>query len=157
MTSTLKKTVLGLTAPLALVPEPYAAVAAGLGISQTSLFSRIKKYKSAGIVRRVGVVLGHYKAGYKSNALVMWQVAEPKLAFVGKVMAKFPQVTHCYARKTYPGWSYNLYTMVHDRHKTELLQTIQAMSVRSKVKVYKIQSTVQEFKKIKSDLQEILA
>lgn len=151
-----KRIVLGLSDPLELIARPYKAVADRLGIPESRLLTRINEYKDAGIIRRVGTVLGHFKAGYKCNALVMWQVEESRLEDVGKICASFPQVTHCYARQTYLGWTYNLYTMVHARDKKESMATIQAMSAKAGVTTYKIQFTVKEFKKIKSNLKEIL-
>ncbi|MBF0593616.1 MAG: Lrp/AsnC family transcriptional regulator [Candidatus Omnitrophica bacterium] len=152
-----KKVVLGLSDPLELVSQPYKIVAERLGISEQRLLRIIRKYKSAGLIRRVGTVLGHFKAGYKCNALVMWQVEDAGLETAGKIFAGFPQVTHCYARQTYPDWPYNLYTMVHARNKNESQTIIKAMSTKAGITSYKIQFTVKEFKKIKSDLKEILS
>ena len=157
LTKSDKRIVIALSAPLALVPQPYAAVAKRLGMPETRLLEKIRHYKEAGIIRRVGTVLGHFKVGYKCNALVMWQVDEARLELVGKICATFPQVTHCYARQTYPGWPYNLYTMVHAKDKNESEAVIKAMSLKTGVTMYKVQLTVKEFKKIKSDLKEILA
>lgn len=152
-----KKIVIALSDPLTLVPDPYAVVAKKLGIPESLLLEKIRAYKEAGIIRRVGTVLGHFKVGYKCNALVMWQVDESKLEATGKICAGFPQVTHCYARRTYPGWPYSLYTMVHAKTRKESLSVIKEMSVKTGVTEYKIQFTVKEFKKIKSDLKEILS
>ena len=152
-----QKMIFALSEPLALVPKPYEVVARRLKMPEVELLSKISEYKKTGIIRRVGVVLGHLKVGYKCNALVMWQVDESRLEAAGKVFASFAQVTHCYARQTYPSWPYNLYTMVHARSKVESRALIKAMSEKSGVKTYKIQFTVKEFKKIKSDLKEILS
>ena len=102
MKKDVKKIISALSDPLALVSKPYAAVAGRLGMPEARLLSRIQAYKDAGVIRRVGTVLGHFKVGYKCNALVMWQVKEPKLEAAGRIFAGFPQVTHCYARQTYP-------------------------------------------------------
>ncbi len=152
-----KKIVVALSRPLALISRPYAAIARRLGMTESQLLGKIREYKSGGIIRRVGIVLGHFQAGYRCNALVLWQVDEVRLAETGTLCAGFPQVTHCYARQTYPGWPYNLYTMVHAKSKKELLAVVLRMSAETKVTKYKIQLTVKEFKKIKSNLKEILA
>ena len=152
-----KKIVFALSEPLALVPRPYAGIASRLGMDESELLATIRGYQKAGIIRRVGVVLGHFRAGYKCNALVAWKVAPKDLSAVGKLMADFPQVTHCYSRKVFAQWPFNLYTMIHAGDKTELQLVIKAMADKSGVKQYKVQSTLKEFKKVKSDLKEILS
>ena len=151
------KILFALAEPLAIVPRPYAAVADRLGMPERELLSRIRKYKKAGVVRRVGTVLGHFMVGYKCNALVLWKVDEHDLETVGRIFASFPAVTHCYARRSYQEWPYNLYTMVHARNKRESQAVIKAMSDKADVKEYKVQSTLKELKKIKSDLRGILS
>jgi DNA-binding Lrp family transcriptional regulator len=152
-----KKILFALSEPLALVPQPYAVIAKRLGMPEAELLEKIGEYQKAGFIRRVGTVLGHFKVGYKCNALVLWQVKPAKLEAAGKTFAGFPQVSHCYARQIYPQWPYNLYTMVHARNKKESQAVIKAMAEKSGLDQYKIQFTVKEFKKIKSDLKEILS
>ena len=152
-----KKLIHALADPLKLVPRPYAAIAQELGMDEAALVVKIGQYKKEGLIRRVGVVLGHFQAGYKSNALVSWNVAENDLEVQGRLLAAFPQVTHCYVRQTYPQWPYSLYTMVHARNKKELAAAIKAMAKKTGIRDYTIRTTLKEFKKIKSDLKGILA
>ncbi|MBF0330959.1 MAG: Lrp/AsnC family transcriptional regulator [Candidatus Omnitrophica bacterium] len=152
-----RKILFVLSAPLELVPRPYAAPAAQAGLTEKALLQKIKAYKKAGLIRRVGVVLGHFKAGYKCNALVAWKIDPAVLELTGNILAGFAQVTHCYARRTFPQWPYNLYTMVHARDKKEVQALIRDMARKSGIKEYKVQTTLREFKKVKSNLKEILA
>lgn len=152
-----RKILFALAAPLELVPQPYAAIAGRLGMEEARLLAKIREYKKGGLIRRVGTVLGHFKVGYKCNALVCWQVNPSMLEATGGIFAGFPQVTHCYARKTYPDWPYNLYTMVHAKNIKESRAVIRAMADKAGVTQYDIQLTLKEFKKIKSDLKEILS
>ncbi len=151
-----KKVLFALTEPLALVPEPYAEPARRIGVSQKKLIAMIKDYQQQGVIRRMGIVYGHFKVGYASNALVVWKVAEARIARTGKIFFNVPAVTHCYARNAYSQWPYNLYTMIHAKTKEECLAIIQGMALSSGIKEYKALYTVKEFKKIKSDLREIL-
>ena len=104
----------------------------------------------------MGIVYGHFKMGFNANALVVWQVPEEKLEATGKIFAGFSAVTHCYARKAYPQWPYNLYTMVHAKTTKECDAIIADMVAKSGIKQSKVCSTLKEFKKIKTDLREIL-
>jgi len=156
MDKTLRKTVLALTEPFAITARPYAAVAKKLGITEQALISRIAAYQEEGVVRRMGIVYGHFKMGFNANALVVWQVPDAKLEATGKIFATFPAVTHCYARKAYAQWPYDLYTMVHAKTRKECDAIIAAMAAKSGIKQSKVCTTLKEFKKIKTDLREIL-
>ena len=151
-----RKILFALTEPLALVPEPYTLPARAIGIEQGELILRIAGYQRQGIIRRMGIVYGHLKVGYTCNALVVWRVDEDSLEKAGKIFSDVPAVTHCYARQAYPSWPYNMYTMIHAKSKSECRTVIGAMARESGVKEYKALFTVREFKKIKSDLREIL-
>ncbi len=156
LTKVPRKVLFALTEPMALVPEPYAEPARRLGVSQKKLIAMIKDYEQQGIIRRMGIVYGHFKVGYASNALVVWKVAESKIEKTGKLFFKVPAVTHCYARNAYPQWPYNLYTMIHAKTREECRGIIEGMARSSGITAYKALFTVKEFKKIKSDLREIL-
>ncbi|MBF0121830.1 MAG: Lrp/AsnC family transcriptional regulator [Candidatus Omnitrophica bacterium] len=152
-----RKILFALSEPFALVPEPYALVAKKIGISEMKLIDQIAQYQEEGIIRRLGIVYGHFKMGFSANALVVWKVAESDLENTGKIFAGFSAVTHCYARQSYPQWPYNLYTMVHAKSDKEAQATIRQMASKAGLQEYKKLSTLKEFKKIKSDLREILS
>ncbi|MCK7496184.1 MAG: hypothetical protein MZW92_38560 [Comamonadaceae bacterium] len=40
-------------------------------------------------------------------------VPDDRAEDVGRVMASFKGVSHCYRRPTYPDWPYSVFTMVH--------------------------------------------
>jgi DNA-binding Lrp family transcriptional regulator len=69
MFSSLEKSIISLLqGDLPLTPTPYADMATELGISEEILLAKIKEFKKKGIVRRLGVILYHQRAGY--NAIV---------------------------------------------------------------------------------------
>ena len=47
--------------------------------------------------------------------MVAWKIDEARVAEVGRKLAGFRQVSHCYRRNPTDQWPYNLYTMVHGR------------------------------------------
>ena len=66
---------------------------------------------------------------------------------VGKIAAGFNSVTHCYARTGFPGWPYNLYTMIHGKTKDECYGIARKISDASGIEEYDLLFTTRELKK----------
>lgn len=132
---------------LPLRPDPYAAVAAEVGITEEELLQRIDGYIASGIMRRMGTILRHHRAGYLANAMCCWNVPEERVEEVGAAMAAFREASHVYRRPTYPDWPYNLFTMLHGRSKEELEATARKIAARTGITDYKLLYSTREFKK----------
>lgn len=104
---------------LPLVPRPFAAVAATLGLTEDEVLARFARLKAAGIVRRVSAVPNHYALGYAANAMAVWDVPDERVDAIGVHLAAFDFVSHCYRRRRPPAWPYNLFAMVHGRDRRE--------------------------------------
>lgn len=104
---------------LPLAPQPYKIIADELGISEEELLNRVQKYCDKGVIRRFGAVLCHREVGFQANAMAVWIVPEERTEEVGKIMASFSQVSHCYQRPTFHDWSYNMFTMIHGKTTQE--------------------------------------
>jgi DNA-binding Lrp family transcriptional regulator len=103
---------------LPLEPAPYAAVARRLGITEAAVIERLGELKTAGLVRRFGVVVRHHELGYRANAMVVWDIADEAVRAAGGRLAELPFVTLCYRRpRRPPDWPYNLFTMIHGRDR----------------------------------------
>jgi len=84
---------------------------------------------------------------FKKAAMSVWAVPEEKGEEIGKEMAEFSAVSHCYLRPSYPNWPYNLFAMVHAKTQEECDTLIEEMAKESGLTEYgKLYSTV-EFKK----------
>ncbi|PNY81744.1 Lrp/AsnC family transcriptional regulator [Deinococcus koreensis] len=112
---------------LPVTEEPYAQACAALGLSIEEVAEHAVKMKAAGALRRVSAVFRHQKAGFTFNAMGVWAVPEGDVAEVGRQMAGFKAVSHCYLRPTYPEWPYTIFTMVHGRSKEEAFGKIAAI------------------------------
>jgi DNA-binding Lrp family transcriptional regulator len=104
---------------LPVVPEPYAPAAAELGISQEKLLEHMAGMRERGILRRVAAILFHRRAGFSANGMGVWKVPEDRILEIGKRMAAFRGISHCYERPTYEDWHYQIFTMAHGRSKEE--------------------------------------
>lgn len=114
----------GLTRGLALVPRPYAALAAGLARPEAEVIARIAALTEAGIISRLGVIVRHRQLGWRANAMVVWQVPEATVDAAGERLAAQPGVTLCYRRRPDPRWPYNLYCMIHAKSREAALGTL---------------------------------
>ena len=114
-----------LTRGLLLVSHPFAMLANNLGLSETVVLNRIRRLSDAGYLTRVGVILRHRALGWRSNAMVVWQVPVEWIIPAGKALAALPGVTLCYQRQTVPDvWPYTLYCMIHARSRHEAMDTL---------------------------------
>jgi len=132
---------------ITVVKEPFEDAAEKLGLSYESFFEIAKELKESGVMRRFATILNHRKAGFGANAMSVWAVPEEKGEEIGREMAEFSAVSHCYLRPSYPNWPYNLFAMVHAKTQEECDSLIEEMAKESGLTEYgKLYSTV-EFKK----------
>jgi DNA-binding Lrp family transcriptional regulator len=128
---------------------PFAAIAEAVGCTEDEVLALLTRLKDDGVIRRFGATLRHQKAGYGHNAMVSWRVDDPDEAQrVGKLMAERPEISHCYIRRTYPQWKYNLYTMIHGKAPGDCMEVVDAISRETGVTDYQILQSVRELKKI---------
>lgn len=132
---------------LPLVPQPYKIMADELGITEEGLLNKVRELYDKGIIRRFGAVLRHRKAGFKANVMVVWIVPEDRTGEVGKIMASFPQVSHCYQRSTFPGWPYNVFTMIHGQTTGECEAIIAEIVKAVEISSYELLYSTHELKK----------
>lgn len=110
---------------LPLIPQPFATLATQLGRTETDVLDRVRVLSDAGILSRIGVIVRHRALGWRSNAMVVWQVPEDDIARKGLALTDVPGVTLCYQRDPVPDvWPYTLYCMIHGRSRAETLDVL---------------------------------
>ncbi len=108
-------------AGLPLTPQPYHAVAAQLGLAPEDVMERMRRMQDCGIIRRIGAVPNHYKLGFTANGMSVWDVADERIAELGRLIGALEGVSHCYQRPRFlPEWPYNLFAMVHGRSRADV-------------------------------------
>ncbi len=118
-----RELVAALQSGLPLVPQPYEAVGATLGVSAQAVREHLAAMLASGLVRRIGAVPNHYKLGFTANGMSVWDVADDAVDALGARVAKLPGVSHCYRRpRRLPQWPYNLFAMLHGRERHEVAQ-----------------------------------
>ncbi len=130
-----------------LVKNPFDAMAEHLNVTVDEFLEQCHLLKKRGIIRHFGALIRHYNAGFSANAMVCWTVSSSSVKIIGRKMASFPEVSHCYERKTAPNWNYNLFTMIHDKTRESLKKTVEKISLETGINEYAMLFTVKEFKK----------
>jgi DNA-binding Lrp family transcriptional regulator len=135
--------------PMEVVPEPYAAPAAELGITQERLLDHMEDMRERKALRRVAGILFHRRAGFSANGMGVWRVPEERVMELGPRMASFRGISHCYQRPTYPDWPYSLFTMAHGRSKDECDAILDSIAEDSGIEERRTLYSSTEFKKIR--------
>ncbi|MBA4394718.1 MAG: Lrp/AsnC family transcriptional regulator [Desulfobacca sp.] len=136
-----------LTGELQVRSQPFAPIAQHLGITQRQLLKIVKQLQDDGSIRRFGATIRHRNSGFSANAMVVWRVPEEKIDQVGRAMATFKEVTHCYHRRPQRDWNYNLFTMVHGASEDQCRQIAQNISQATAITDYQLLFSRKELKK----------
>ena len=114
---------------LPLVPQPYEAVGALVGISAQEVRDRLAALQERGVVRRIGAVLDLQALGYAADAMSVWDVDDARVDALGLQVARLPGVANCHRRtRQPPDWPYNLFVTQYARSRDELEQQAGAVA-----------------------------
>lgn len=81
-----------------LVPRPWEAVAARLGIPEAVLLERLGRLSREGIVRGISPVIESHHMGITAATLVALPVPEEEIRRVAAVISRYPEVSHNFRR-----------------------------------------------------------
>ncbi len=132
---------------LPLTEEPFKDWAAKIGWTEQQFFDWLESMKERKLYRRFASILRHRNAGFSDNAMAVWIVPEEKTEELGPLMAAYKAVTHCYKRPVFPGWPYNVFTMIHGRNKEDCEMIVQAIQKDTGLTEFKMLYSTREYKK----------
>jgi DNA-binding Lrp family transcriptional regulator len=141
--------IVALQGDLPVIPEPYAPAAARLGVDQEALLAHLEGMRERRILRRVAAILFHRRAGFSANGMGVWKVPDDQILDVGKRMASFRGISHCYQRPTYEDWPYSVFTMAHGRSKEECDAILDSIAADTGIEDHATLYSSTEFKKIR--------
>jgi DNA-binding Lrp family transcriptional regulator len=118
-----------------------------VGLSYEELLERAYDLQDRKIMRRFSAVLYHRKAGFRANAMGVWQVPDERIEDVGNAFAQYQAVSHCYQRPTYEDWPYSMFSMVHGRSVEECENVLAAMAEETGLTDYTSLYSTREYKK----------
>jgi DNA-binding Lrp family transcriptional regulator len=132
---------------LPLVPHPFEVCARSQGLTEAELFSGLEDLHRRGHLRRVAAILHHRRAGYAANAMAVWCVPEDRAEALGRRMAEFAAVSHCYQRPVYEDWRFNLFSMIHGRKVSDCEEVVEAIRETIGIDDYAVLYSTKEYKK----------
>ena len=142
-----KKIASAVSLDLPLIERPFRAIASGLAVTEGDLLAHLRAFRKKHFLRKYAAVLNHRKAGFDRNAMVAWRVPGELMGKAGALMASYEAVSHCYQRRTVPGWAYNLYSMIHGRSAAECLALVRKISGQAGLNEYRVLFSSKEYKK----------
>jgi DNA-binding Lrp family transcriptional regulator len=142
-----RKIIAAIQDDLPIAKRPYARIARQMGVSEAEFLDKLRDLNARGIIRRFGATLRHQKSGFSANAMVAWKVDTDRIDAVGRRLAEFREVSHCYHRKPNGQWRYNLYTMIHAANEAACRDVAAAMALAVGVEDYTLLFSRKELKK----------
>ena len=85
-------------ADLPLVHEPFAAIAAEIGISAEEVLMRLQILLDTGHIKRIGGMFNSKKLGY-CGTLCGMKVSDERITEVAAILDAYPGITHNYLRE----------------------------------------------------------
>jgi DNA-binding Lrp family transcriptional regulator len=141
-----KRVLAGLQEELQLISEPFAFMC-GDCLGHEDVLKIINELIDKGVIRRIAAVVNYLKLGYTANVMFAGQVPQDRIAWVGEKLATFPIVSHCYERRTFEGWPYNLFAMMHGRSMGEIQNVINQFAEAEQIDAFELLPTAKELKK----------
>jgi DNA-binding Lrp family transcriptional regulator len=142
-----KKVIALVQKDIPVAARPYREMAANSEISESELLRVLQDLLDRGVIRRYGATLRHQRTGFTANAMAAWQVEENRIDEVGRRLAAFKEVSHCYRRSPAGDWPYNLYTMIHATGEEACRKIARRMARETGVDSYTLLFSREELKK----------
>jgi DNA-binding Lrp family transcriptional regulator len=136
----------GLQEGIKIISKPFNSLCS-LGLEVGKVIEIIHSLIQKSVIRRIAGVLDHRKLGYEANVMFVCEVPKQDIMEVGRRLASFRAVSHCYERKTFQGWPYNLFAMIHARNYEQIQQIIKAFTKAENIESFALLETGKELKK----------
>lgn len=98
---------------LLLTARPFDLMSTHLSMDADEFLSCCQSLIQRGVMRRFSASINHNSLGFVANAMACWRVPPAIVETIGRKMATFREISHCYERKTSHLWPYNLFAMMH--------------------------------------------
>lgn len=131
---------------LDLVTKPFDFLCSE-GLESENVLRIVNELIDKGVIRRIAAVVDHLKLGFVANVLFAGKVPQDRMVEAGEKLARFGIVSHCYERKTFENWPYNLFAMMHARSMGEIQHVINKYTEAEKIDSFQLLPTAAELKK----------
>jgi DNA-binding Lrp family transcriptional regulator len=113
---------------LPVCPKPYAEIGNSLSMPEAEVIERLTQLKQQGLIKRMGVIVKHHQLGYRTNAMIVWNVPDSLIKQLGGHISQFAFVTLCYQRPRQAEWPYNLFCMIHGKDRATVLTQLEQLN-----------------------------
>lgn len=108
---------------LPLVPRPYEALAAMLGVSAEQVCTTLAHWQQEGLMMRLGAVPADPRQASPVGAAALWNVDDAQVQALGPRIAALPGVVRCSLRLRHgAAWPFNLWVALRAASAAELQQ-----------------------------------
>ncbi len=146
LTDKQKQILAGLQNELEIVEKPFEFLC-GEKLNEKDVLKIIDSLIDKGVISRIGAIVDHRKLGFVANVMFVCSVPEERVIEAGNTLANLSMVSHCYERKTFEGWPYNLFAMMHGLSMSDIQKTIDEFTEGEKIEDFEMLPTVKELKK----------
>ena len=131
---------------LGITARPFDSLC-GEGLEIKDILIIIQGLIDKGVIRRIAAVVDHCKLGFVANVLFVSEVPQDRTIRAGEELARFGIVSHCYQRKTFENWPYNLFVMMHSKSFGDIQRAIDKFVEAQKIDSFELLPTEAELKK----------
>ena len=131
---------------LQVIPKPFDFLC-GKDLAIEDILRILTELTDKGVIRRIAAALDHHKLGFVANVLFVAKVTPDRIVEAGNALARFGIVSHCYQRRTFENWPYNLFAMMHSRSMGEIQHIIDRFTQSQKIDSFELLPTAAELKK----------
>jgi DNA-binding Lrp family transcriptional regulator len=131
---------------LEIAPRPFDFLVTDTADIDT-VIRTIQSLTDKGVIQRIAAVINHRKLGFNANVMFCAHVEADRITHVGTKLARFKIVSHCYERKTFEGWPYNLFAMMHAQTIDQIRGLIDKFTAAEQIEEFELLTTTAELKK----------
>jgi DNA-binding Lrp family transcriptional regulator len=99
-----------------------------------------------GVINRLGAMVNHNKLGFTANAMFVCKAKKSRAVEIGEKLAALGIVSHCYERKTFTGWPYNLFAMMHGCNMVDIRKVVERFAKSQGLKKWELLPTAEKLK-----------
>lgn len=132
---------------LPLQPRPFDSLSRTSGIPADELLTAARGMQKRNQIRRFSAVIQPRKPGFVASAMGVWIVPSERADEYGMKLSQHRAVSHCYLRRVYSDWPYNLYTTVHGRSVDECESIINDLAIDAELSEKQALYPTKEYKK----------
>ena len=99
------------------------------------------------VIRRIAAVLDYRKLGYEANGLACFAVPAERIEPAAYALSARSAVSHCYQRRPFAGWPYNLFAMIHAGAMKAVEEFVCGLAGKYGICEYALLPTEKELKK----------